>query len=305
MDISEVHAHGLHRQWHFRLYPSAEDCAQRCMFVEGHCSKGGDGIQLRHVRQSLASRKVLLDDFAEGIVFRCGIAIFAERGVIVVARRLGFVAVTVVGTVGIFEVRPAVEHVHAHRDVVPKHPVELFGRAVPVAFGMPFAPYVEPCGIEFSHKVWTSFAELVNGVHDVLTHGTVYGGECAVHISCRHLSGTVAGDEGNVESGLAYHLAQLSKVHLVGGIRPIFIFHLYHQDGAPVGDGECGKLLAEAVDVAFAGVEELWVVAAPNHVFVFLYPIGIPAEVPLGAYIGSGTEYDVHALFAAGADEAC
>ena len=186
-----------------------------------------------------------------------------------------------------------------------EHPIELFGRAVPVAFGMPFAPNVEPCGVELCHEVRTALAELVNGVHDVLTHGTVYGGECAVHISCRHLSGTVAGDEGNVESGLAYHLAQLSKVHLVGGIRPIFIFHLYHQDGAPVRYRKCGQFLAEAVDVAFAGVEELRVVAAPYHSLFVLNPVGISAEIPLGTHIGSGTEYDVHALFAAGPDEAC
>ena len=246
---------------------------------------------------------MLLDDLAEGVILRRGVAVLAEGRVVVVARGLRFVAVTRVCAVGVAEVCAAVGHVDAHRHVVAQHPVELFGRAAVVAARVGLAPHVEPRGIELSHEVRATLMEAVDSADNLLANGAVHRGQRTIDVAVGHLPRTVARDEGRVEARFAYHVAELAEIHLVVAVRAVFVLHLHEHDRAALGDAKRGDLLAEAHDIAAARFKEGLVVAAPHHALLLLQPIGIAAEVPFCAHVGTGAQHYVHAFLAADADK--
>ena len=145
----------------------------------------------------------------------------------------------------------------------------------------------------------------VNGLFDVVTHCTVDRGQGTIDISVGHLSGSVTGDEWHVETGVFNHVAQFAEICLVVRVGTIFVFHLHHDDGATVGHGEALQLFAQTVDIAFASIEKLLVVAAPHHAFFVLQPIGVTAKVPFGTNVGTGAQDYVHSLLAANFYEFC
>ena len=109
------------------------------------------------------------------MVLRIGISELSERSIVVVACRLRLIRTVIgVGTVGIVEVRSAMEHVNAHRNVVLQHPVELFCRSLIINSRVRQAPHIEPCRIELSHKVRAARIESVYRGHYILAYSTVH-----------------------------------------------------------------------------------------------------------------------------------
>ena len=165
------------------------------------------------------------------------------------------------------------------------------------------APHVEPSRIELSHEVGAAGIETVDGAFHFFAHRTIHGWQDILHIAVWHLSGTIAGDERRVETGFLKHVFEFAKIDAVVAVGTIFVFNLHHEDVATVVDGVFSNLLAQAVDVSLTGSQKVGVVAAPNHVLVFLQPVGETAEVPFRTNVWARTEHNVEAQFLCRADE--
>ena len=292
VDITEILVQVFHRQYRVGLHASAESRRKRSALFQGNFGKSRHRIVRRNIGQGSAFRQMAPDHLAERHVFRIGIPPFAQRRVVIVTRRLRIVTPRGIGIrpVRIFEIGAAVEHIQTDAHPVFQHPFQLLCRPVIIPIRVRVSPYVEPGRIKFSDEVRTAFMETVDTANNILAHSSIDRRQRAVHITVRHLSRSVAGNQRHVEPRLFQHISDSGQVLLIVGIRAVFVFDLHHNDRPAVLDRQRSQLFAQPIDITFAGRQKLRILAPNLHILVFQQPIRITAEIPLGAHVRPRTE---------------
>ena len=127
------------------------------------------------------------------MIFGITISPFTQGSVIIIACGLGLITASGIGSIGILKVCTTVEHIHADRNTVAQHPVQLFGGTFISNRGMSSAPLIKPSRIKLRYKIGTALLILIYHFEYIFTKHSVQCRQCALSMSGFHLSTTVAG----------------------------------------------------------------------------------------------------------------
>ena len=79
----------------------------------------------------------------------------------------------------------------------------------------------------------------------------------------------------------------------------VFVFDLYHDDGAAVGDGQVLHFVGYGFFEDGYALQKVSIGLAQADVFLFKQPPGQSAHFPFGTNVGTGTQDDVHVVLLA------
>ena len=265
--------------------------------------RGGEMLRLavagardfRNLDRRNGSALMRLDGGLEEAVFFRLAAILAQRGVVVVARRVRRQAVIVVAAVHQAEARAAVEHVDvdvAEREQVGKvlRADSGVGRAVPAA-----APVVKPAAPELHAHQRLDAVRGHDGEALLRLRAEVAGLEDALraaageHVVLR----AVGGEERHVDAALCHRVAQRGQVGLVVAVGAVFVLDLHHQHGAAVGHLQRNQARDQLVVVGEHVLHIGRIAAAQPHAVLLEQPGREAAELPFAADVGRRAEDDV------------
>ena len=108
----------------------------------------------------------------------------------------------------------------------------------------------------------------------------------------------VAGEDRDVEAGLAHRIVEFADVLLVVAEEAVFVLVLRHEDGAAVRDLKILQFFGDATEVRLRRLKEARIARTHLHVRWTLVeqPPRKAAELPFGACVRARTKENPHAL---------
>ena len=135
----------------------------------------------------------------------------------------------------------SVSHVKAERNAFGQHFINSGNHVGSWSCLVVGSPLVEPPAPELTthqRTVGAQFFQAGKLLIDVGTRTEVHGPDEIVQSVFGEVGSPVALEQGNIAEVLAYDVAYLRYILLALSVRTVFVFDLYHDDGATIGDGQ-------------------------------------------------------------------
>ena len=266
-----------------------------------------DSLQHRFRRQNWRFNALFCaHQLADRVICRGVSAVLVQGCAIVVAGDGGTVAGVEISPRGEAEVGAAVEHVEVESRTSVEECVELLEHALVSARVVLAAEVVEPAAPELRTHLRHPFLHACERV-EIAAHvaAEVDGDERAVRTAACHHVGTcpVRCEEHDFRAALFHYIAHGGEIAFVVAVAAVLVLHLQGDDGASLAALQIPYLLHDARDIIAYMGEIDRVARAQTYVLVREQPRGEAAEVPFGADVRTGAQYDVKPQLLRGEDE--
>ena len=164
-------------------------------------------------------------------------------------------------------------------------------------------PFVEPTAPEFrTHQrtVGTKLFQFGKLLVDVGACTEVHGPDQVIESVQGEVRSPVALEQSDVISEVGtYDVSDLGYIPLIFSVRSIFVFYLYHDDGAAIGNRQVFHLLGNGFFEQSYTFNEVRIGFAQTHILFLKQPPRQTTHFPLGTNIRSGAEDDIHIILLA------
>lgn len=298
-DGTETLVERLHRHNVARRDRSREIGEKRSHFRESKRLHGNRLYDGRHRRKSGPIGRISGKSGAKIPVLWRGLAAFGNRGVVVVGSDIGGKS----GRIGARPVPPVsstVSHIERERNALGEHGVDTGNHIGSRASLMVCAPLVEPTAPKLAaHERGggANVTEVGKLAVNVGASAEIHSPEEVVEAIEGEIGRPVALKQSDVIAEIGTkHITDSGYIFLIDAIGTIFILHLNHDNGPPVGNRQTGDLLGESLLEQVDTLKEIGIVFAEADILLLKEPPGETTHFPFGADVGTGTKNDLHVV---------